>query len=1163
MTGAVWHIVIVDDSPDDRAEVRRLLLKGSDRRFTFAEAETGAAGLHALREGVTAQHRCVVLDYNLPDMAASAFLAAMSEKEGAPDWPVVVFTGGDSAEIGRNALRAGAHDYIGKGWMTQQGLVRAVENASERWAMARELREQTAAAQTSERHFLALAQATSDIVYRMSADWSEVLALDGPARNAGPETPREGWAWLNQHIPADEHARVKEAIGQAIAQKALFSLEHRVLRPDGSIAWTASRAVPICDANGSVLEWFGAAADITQRKTAEDALRASEERFRLAAEAVDGVIYDEDLATHRVVRTEGLFRVLGYKPDEVPATLDWWEGQIHPDDIAAGSPQGVAASGTHAVCGYRVKHKDGRWLHLEDRSVLVRNASGEPARTVGCTTDVSARFAAEAALRQSQDFLRRVTAITPGVLRVFDLAARRWVFSSRSVSSLLGFSAEQIAASGTDTAPSIMHPDDVRRFEQHLDRVCTLADGDVAEFEHRMRDAAGEWRWFLSSDAVFERDEAGRVRQIIGVASDITARKGAELALERSQQQFRTLADSIPQLCFIADPDGRTLWYNDRWYTYTGTTFEEMEGTGWHRVHDPRVLTDVMARWQHAISRKEPFEMIFPIKGANKRYRQFLTRILPVMDELGAVARWFGTSTDITAVKDIEAALSERERELQTLADNTPDILARFDRQARHLFINASIERVTGLAPGAFLGKTNRELGLPIELCDMSDAALAIAFDEGRTLSREFGVDTAAGVLHFHATLVPERGHTGEVVSVLCVIRDRTEEQQAQDALRFADLRKDEFIATLAHELRNPLAPLRTGLQVLKLSRDPAIAQRTQLIMERQLKQMVRLIDDLLDVSRITTGKVVLRPERIVLQAMIQTAIDAVQPLLDASSQILQLDVPSEPIWLQADPTRISQAVTNLLTNAAKYSRNGSVTALSVQRAEGAAVITVADSGEGIPPNMLSDIFDMFTQVDRTLDRAQGGLGIGLALVKRLVEMHGGTVSATSAGLGTGSTFTLRLPMSGDPAAVFVETPAPPVSAASDTRLRVLIVDDNVDAAETLAALLSLHGHETRVAGSGATAVAIAREFMPEVAFLDIGMPGMNGNETARHLRAEDRSGCMSLVALTGWGADSDRARAKEAGFDLHFTKPIDLDDVVKVLQQVATSQSVGRADQT
>jgi len=901
VTGAAWLIVIVEDSVDDRAEVRRLLLTGSDRRFTFIEAETGAAGLRMLRENGTARHRCVVLDYNLPDMTASAFLAAMSGKEGAPDWPVVVFTGGDSAEIGRKALRAGAHDYIGKGWMTQQGLVRAVENASERWAMARELREQTAAAQTSERHFAALAQATSDIVYRMSADWSVVLALDGPAGVAGSDAAHEGWAWLNQHIPVDEQARVREAIDLAIAHKSLFCLEHRVLRPDGAIGWAASRAVPICDANGSVLEWFGAAADITQRKA-------------------------------------------------------------------------------------------------------------------------------------------------------------------------------------------------------------------------------------------------------------------AELALARSQQQFRTLADSIPQLCFIAHPDGRTIWYNHRWFEYTGITFEESQGTGWHRVHDPRVLPEVVARWQEAILEKKPFEMIVPLKGAKGAYRQFLTRILPVMDEFGAVTRWFGTSTDVTAFKDIEAALSERERELQTLADNTPDILARFDRQSRYLFINASVERLTGLAPSLFLGKTNREIGMPVALCTMSDAALALAFDEGRTLSRELSFEGGDGIRHFHCTLVPERGRSGEVTSVLCVTRDRTEEKLAQDALRVADRRKDEFIATLAHELRNPLAPLRTGLQVLKLSRDAATAQRTQFIMERQLRQMVRLIDDLLDVSRITSGKVVLRPERIALQAMIQTAVDAVQPLLDASSQVLRLDVPSEPIWLQADPTRISQAVNNLLTNATKYSRNGSVIALGAQRADGVAVVTVADSGEGIPPNMLSDIFEMFTQVDRTLDRAQGGLGIGLALVRRLVEMHGGTVSAISAGLGKGSTFMLRLPISGDTAAVCVEPAASPVSVAFVCGLRVLIVDDNTDAAETLAALLSLRGHETRLAGSGAAAVAIAREFRPAVAFLDIGMPGMNGNETARRLRFEDRSGCMTLVALTGWGAESDRATAKDAGFDLHFTKPIDLGDLDRVLQKVASGERAGRA---
>jgi PAS domain S-box-containing protein len=774
VTCETWHIVIVDDNPDDRAEVRRLLLKGSDHRYAFTEAETGAAGLGALRDVPTAHHRCLVLDYNLPDMAAPEFLAALAGRPGGADWPVVVFTGGDSAATGRSALRAGAHDYVGKDWMTQQVMVRAVENATERWAMARELRQQSIAAQASE-------------------------------------------------------------------------------------------------------------------------------------------------------------------------------------------------------------------------------------------------------------------------------------------------------------------------------------------------------------------------------------------------QQFRTLADAIPHLCFITRPDGGAEWFNAGWYAYTGTTLEEMRGAGWQRVHDPRFLPEVTERWQCAIARGNPFEMIFPLKGASGGYRQFLTRIMPVKDENGVVTRWFGTNTDITTLMDAEVALARRELELQTLADNTPDILARYDRDLRHVFVNASVERVTGLAASDFLGKTHREMGMPIEVCEMWDAALTAVFDKGQTVCREFTCAALAEARHFQCTLIPERGPRGEVESVLGVTRDRTDEKNAQDALRAADRRKDEFLATLAHELRNPLAPLRTGLKVLQLTQDPSMVERTHLMMERQLGQTVRLIDDLLDVSRITSGKVVLRPARIELQAAILTAIEAVQPLLDAAAQVLKADLPAEPIWIQADPTRISQVVNNLLANAAKYSTHGSEISLGVRPADSTVVITVADNGVGIPQHMLAQIFEMFTQVDRTLDRAQGGLGIGLALVKRLVEMHGGTVSAASPGLGAGSTMTLRLPMLGDPDATLHDPVPAWAAAAACTPLRVLVVDDNDDAARSLAELVSLYGHDTRVADCGTAALAMICEFRPALVFLDIGMPGINGYETARRLRAVDPSCCLTLVALTGWGAESDRTRAKDAGFDHHFTKPPELHRIDRVLEQVALRQAGSR----
>jgi PAS domain S-box-containing protein len=647
------------------------------------------------------------------------------------------------------------------------------------------------------------------------------------------------------------------------------------------------------------------------------------------------------------------------------------------------------------------------------------------------------------------------------------------------------------------------------------------------------------------------RSGSGAVNGAVLIFRDVTEKREHIKVLEQSEKLFRSLADSIPQLCWMAKPDGHVFWYNRRWYAYTGTTLEEMEGWGWQSVHDPKVLPGAMERWQRSLARGEPFEMVFPLKGADGQFRQFLTRVLPVKDEQGAVGRWFGTNTDVTVVKEAEEALARRERELQTLADNTPDILARFDRQLRHVFVNAAAERFAGHSVSQFLGKTNRELGMPVELCDTWDAAIEMVFESGQVVSREFSFDSGQGLRHFRALLVPERGPAGDVDHVLGVTHDRTAEKEAHDALRVADRRKDEFLATLAHELRNPLAPLRTGLEVLRRTKDPEIARRTRLMMERQLGQTVRLIDDLLEVSRITSGKIVLRLESIELQGVINTAVEAVRPQLDATAQVLQLDISPEPIWLQADAARICQIVNNLLTNAIKYSPGGSKIRLSTHREGSEVVITVSDSGAGIPQNMLTQIFEMFAQVDRTLDRAQGGLGIGLALVKRLVEKHGGTVLAESAGLGAGSTFRVRLPTLADSGALDSEI-APLSDEVSEKKLRILVVDDNVDAADSLAELLSILGHQARVAGSGAAALALLCDFHPSLVFLDIGMPGMNGYETARQMRMDASTGPMTLVALTGWGAETDRIKAKEAGFDFHFTKPVGPGKVDSVLQLVA-----------
>ena len=373
--------------------------------------------------------------------------------------------------------------------------------------------------------------------------------------------------------------------------------------------------------------------------------------------------------------------------------------------------------------------------------------------------------------------------------------------------------------------------------------------------------------------------------------------------------------------------------------------------------------------------------------------------------------------------------------------------------------------------------------------------------------------------------------------------------RRAQE-LRDADQRKDEFLATLAHELRNPLAPLRNALEILRVKDvDPAVAEKARQMMQRQLAQMVRLVDDLLDVSRITTGKLAVRREPVPLQSVVQDALETVRPLMESRRHQLDVSVPAEPLIVQGDRTRLAQVLSNLLNNAAKYTEPGGRVWLSLQAEGHEAVLRVRDTGIGLDPHALSTIFDMFVQVDRSLERTQAGLGVGLTLAKRLVSLHGGTIAGRSAGGGLGSEFEVRLPLAPSTAKAGEGVRGPEALAAPPKRLRILVADDNVDSATSLGQLLSGRGHDVRVVNDGAEALAAARAFQPDVAFLDIGMPRVHGYEVARRLREESTTRRTLLVALTGWGRDDDRQRAKEAGFDRHLVKPPEPAEIDRILE--------------
>ncbi|MEO7578374.1 MAG: ATP-binding protein [Massilia sp.] len=547
----------------------------------------------------------------------------------------------------------------------------------------------------------------------------------------------------------------------------------------------------------------------------------------------------------------------------------------------------------------------------------------------------------------------------------------------------------------------------------------------------------------------------------------------------------------------------------------------------------------------HVISTGAPYEARLRVRdSALGRYRTLMARGQVSYDAGGQAVGMRGVVLDISREAEAEQELRDSEERYRMLFETVDEGVCIIDMlydeagapcDYRFLEMNPAFVAHTGLQDA--LGKTILELAPGHEkrwftiYGQVAATGEALRFvDQAKALNRWYDV---------YASRVGGPGST----KVAVLFSDITERMRAETELKRlaadlaeADRRKTEFLATLAHELRNPLAPLRSGLQVLRMAGgDHATVARVQDVMERQLDHMVELVDDLLDVARITRGQIELRRVSVPLADLIHAALDTSRPLIEAKRHTLSLSLPEPALALDADPTRVTQIISNLLNNAAKYTPEHGRIALSAARDGDSALITVSDDGIGIAPDQLEAVFEMFTQVGRDGKRADGGLGIGLSLVRSLAELHGGSVSAASAGAGTGSSFSLRLPLAAPtPSAM----PALAADAAPATSMRVLVVDDNFDAADTLAALLDLLGHQAMVANSGAQALALLRDFAPQVVFLDIGMPGMDGYEVARAIRRERAFDAVKLVALTGWGGESDRARSRVAGFDLHLTKP-------------------------
>ncbi len=893
-----WRVVIIDDNPADRADIRRMLLKGSGRRYQFAEAETGAAGVRAVLDAVGGPPDCVVLDYGLPDTDAVEVLAAIAGSHGLTICPVVVLTGTDGHEHARKVLRAGAQDYLGKGWMTPESLTRAVENAAERHHLTRELQDRERALRASEERFRLAARVAGLAVAEIDYGADQILLSPEAAASFG--LPAEPASVPRATVHALFHPDDRSVLAALIAAShdpagtGEFNLEHRIIRPDGRVRWHSVRKQVFFE-GGRPARALLALFDITERKRADEGIRQNAELFGKIIEQAPGGVYVMDAQLRvREVNNEALpvfanaQPVIGRELGEVLEML--WGPEI----------------------GRQCTDIVRRTLETGERHV-------------------SPRF----------DHLRQDI----GEQQVYEWETHR-----------------------------IMMPDG-----QH---------GVVCYFQ------------------------------------DVTAREHAASALRLSENRFRSLAEGMPHCVWVCDTEGNNEYQSRQWYEYTGAMPGTCHGTDWLDFYHPDDRSHLQEEWNRALRSggSYSYDIQVRIRRHDGEYRWFRVKGSPIADRNSVVVRWAGTCTDIH------------------------------------------------------------------------------------------------------------------------------EQRMLLQALREADRRKDEFLATLAHELRNPLAPMRAAVQFLRVKGPPdPDLQWARDVIDRQTRAMARLIDDLMDVSRINRGKVELRREHVELAKVVQGAVETSRPLIEEMGHELTVTLPPGPVILDADLTRLAQVFLNLLNNAAKYTDRGGRIDLRAELQGSDVVVSVKDTGIGISADKLPTIFEMFSQVEGALSRSQGGLGIGLSLVKSMVEMHGGSVQATSAGLGKGSEFLARLPI------VVEKTDARTTSDDADrttptSSLRILVVDDNRDAAAGLAKLLNAMGNTVHAAYDGEEAVAAAKVVRPHVVLCDIGLPKLNGYEACRRIKKDAWDGSMLLIAVTGWGQDDDRQKAQEAGFDQHMVKPVDTLALMKLL---------------
>jgi len=781
----------------------------------------------------------------------------------------------------------------------------------------------------------------------------------------------------------------------------------------------------------------------------------------------------------------------------------------------------------------------------------------------------------ESQLRESQHYNQQIAEAVPGILFVHDLVHQRNVYTNRQIADLLGYTSEQVWAMGENAIATLVHPDDVERVLAYFEAFRLAPDQAVLGIEYRVRHSNGEWRWFYTQSVVFNRTPEGTPCQVLGVCLDVSDRKQSEAALQASEERYRHLAEANPQIVWTTDDQGVITYFNPYWYDYTGLGEAESLGFQGSNVVHPEDRDRILQEWLAAVETGENYSVETRLRRWDGVYRWFLCRGLPVYHAEGHIVSWVGTTTDIDDQKRIQEQLRQNEERLRLALDaghmgawewNLETNVQRWDVNQYRLF---GVEKdKTELTAETFFQFIHPDDSSRTQ--QLTEQVL----EQGGSFHTEFRIRHVDGSIRWlssQGTVLQDANQ--KPVRMIGVNFDITERKQAEaerehllaserrarETAETANRIKDEFLAVLSHELRSPLNPILGWSKLLQNGDlNPQMTARALETIERNARLQTQLIDDLLDVSRILRGKMALNICSVNLVTVLESALETVR-LAAAAKQIqiqTAIDLPENKV--SGDATRLQQIVWNLLSNAVKFTPINGRIEVRLEAVGTYAYIQVKDTGKGINPDFLPYVFDYFRQEDGTTTRKFGGLGLGLAIVRHLTELHGGTVQVESAGEGQGATFTIRLPLL---TATRTTDEVPPQSAqVVDLRqLQILVVDDDEDMRTLTQVLLEQEGAQVITVASAAEGLRHFDQQRPDLLISDIGMPDMDGYRLMQQIRrrSPEQGGLVPAIALTAYAGEADQRQALKAGFHKHLSKPIDPSRLVNAVAELIQQASV------